>query len=335
MSSPRKPHSVRPRTVQSLTTLDSLELDVPWFPRKIAELDECASVIGYGSGLDVNHPGFTDQKYRERRNEIVDIGNQYRHGQLLPNIEYTEDEIETWKTVFNKLSALYPTHACQEFVKGFHLLVDNGVITEDEIPQLETVSNFLKERTGFTLRPAGGSITPRDFLAGFAFRVFRSTQYIRHSLDPSFTPEPDVCHELLGHMPLIVNPSFAQFTQEVGLASLGAPDDWITKLAAFYWFTLEVGLCKENGTPKVFGAAVLSSFRELQYCMSAVPKIRPFDLGEVIVHPYSISEMQPMYFMAESFQDAIDKLRQFSRQNPRPFSVVYDAATQTVDVSKL
>ena len=97
---------------------------------------------------------------------------------------------------------LWAKHACDEFNYILPLLETNCGYGVDNIPQQQDISNFLKECTGFTLRPVGGLLTSRDFLNGLAFRVFFSTQYIRHHSKPLYTPEPDICHELMGHAPM-------------------------------------------------------------------------------------------------------------------------------------
>ncbi|XP_054844785.1 phenylalanine-4-hydroxylase isoform X2 [Eublepharis macularius] len=306
---------------------------VPWFPRTIQELDRFANqILSYGAELDADHPGFKDPVYRARRKEFADIAYDYRHGQPIPRVTYTEQEKKTWGVVFKELKTLYPTHACYEHNHVLPLLEKYCGYQEDNIPQLEDVSNFLKSCTGFRLRPVAGLLSSRDFLAGLAFRVFHSTQYIRHSSRPMYTPEPDVCHELLGHVPLFADPSFAQFSQEIGLASLGAPDEFIEKLATVYWFTVEFGLCKEGDAIKAYGAGLLSSFGELQYCLTDKPTIEPLSLENTAVQKYPVTEFQPKYYVAESFKDAKQKLRKYASTIPRPFSVRYNPYTQRIEV---
>jgi len=323
------------RLIQSsnVSSSESIKDSVPWFPRKKSDLDSFAEkVLDMGEELSSDHPGAQDVVYRKRRYQITEIAKTYKSGQPIPRIEYTEQEIQTWRMVYHELSSLFTKHACREHLHVFPLLESNCGYSENTIPQLEDISRFLKECTGFTLKPVMGLLTSRDFLNGLAFRVFHSTQYIRHHSKPLYTPEPDVCHELLGHVPLFANPDFADFSQEIGLASLGASDNDIEKLATIYWFTVEFGLCKQGDEIKAYGAGILSSFGEIEYSMTDQPEKRPFDPTLASVTKYPITEYQPIYYVAESFQDAKDKVRDFANTLERPFQVRYNPYTETIEV---
>lgn len=254
-------------------------------------------------------------------------------GQSIPRIQYSEQEKATWKAVFTKVKELHSTAACRELNHVFPLLELNCGFSPDNIPQLEDVSRFLHDCTGFTLRPVTGLLSARDFLNGLAFRVFHSTQYLRHHSRPFYTPEPDVCHEMLGHVPLLADPAFAAFSQEIGLCSIAASDADIERLSTIYWFSVEFGMCKQGDGVRAYGAGLLSSYGELEYCQSGKPRLEPFDPYKAAEQKYPITEFQPVYFVADSFKSAQDKVRQFAMNAmERPFTVRYNPYTQTIEV---
>mmetsp|Transcript_12811 Transcript_12811/g.24853 ORF Transcript_12811/g.24853 Transcript_12811/m.24853 type:complete len:470 (+) Transcript_12811:240-1649(+) len=315
---------------------------VPWFPMHISDLDSFSQkTLDAGAELESDHPGFSDKVYRQRREMIVANAGSYRYGQEIPRVEYSEDEIKTWGAVYRRLKENFPKHACQEYIDVIAKLEKEVGFGEDNIPQQQDVSEFLKRSTGFQLRPVAGLLSARDFLNALAFKTFFSTQYIRHHSMPLYTPEPDVVHELMGHAPLLANPDFAELSQTYGIASLGASDRDIERLATCYWFTIEFGLYRSGEEVKAYGAGLLSSFGELEYSCGpkeageAKPELLPWDPAVAAETEYPITTYQPKYFVAESLQDATDKLKDFGeRQIVRPFRVSYLPEEQRVQCDR-
>lgn len=284
-----------------------------------------------------------DVEYRERRFKIVDNASKYKFGEPIPRVEYTDKETETWGTVYRKLSAYTDKYAVRQYHDVMNQLESEIGFSPDRIPQLEDLSQFLHDKSGFTLRPVGGLLSARDFLNGLAFKVFFSTQYIRHHTKPLYTPEPDIVHELLGHAPMFADQDFADFSQEIGLASLGATDDEIRKLATCYWFSVEFGLCMQDGERKAYGAGLLSSFGELEYSCSPTrpaggedkfPQYLPWVPAEAAVTDYPITCYQPIYFVADSLADAKERMRDYTKTMSRPFSVTFHEDSKSVTVDR-
>lgn len=325
---------------------------VPWFPTNIRDLDLTRDTLDAGTGLiNEKHPGFNDPEYRARRDELAQSAKNYRHGERIPAVPYNDREVQTWGIVYERLKAQHAKFACKEFLASMDLMERNCGYAQNNIPQLADISDYLQQRTGFTLRPVQGLLSARDFLNALAFRVFFSTQYIRHHGNPFYTPEPDICHELIGHVPMFADADFADFSHEIGLASLGASDAEIEMLATNYWFTVEFGLCREHGAVKAFGAGLLSSFGEIEWACSSqpseecrrnggldvavpVPEKVDYDPFRAATQQYPITTYQPLYFVAESLGAVKDRIRDFCDSLHRPFFPQYDPLTQNVLPSK-
>ncbi|GAB0489605.1 hypothetical protein MMPV_000830 [Pyropia vietnamensis] len=306
-----------------------------WYPTTPADLDAVAArTLQAGDDLSSDHPGFADAAYRRRRAAITAAAAAYRWGDPLPVVAYAPSETATWTAVWAQLAALRAAGGGG----------GEGVLSGDAIPQLGGVDAWLHDRTGWRVRPVGGLLSPRDFLNGLGAKVFHATQYIRHPSVPSYTPEPDVIHELLGHVPLLSIPAFAELNETIGIGSRGASDDAIERLARLYWFTVEFGLLQGDlaggGSPyRAYGAGLLSSPGELARAVglpppfsgegagegeastspAAVPEPdrRPLTLeavAEVVASSYPVTTYQRVYYVAHGLEDAADVVAAYVRQ---------------------
>lgn len=310
---------------------------VPWFPKSINDLNSMGrKILSANEELASDHPGFNDETYRKRREEIVGISNSYniQDGEKIPIVNYTEEEKRVWKFMWDKLIPLQRKHACDEVLENLDLFIKEVNFRADEIPQIKDVSNYLRKKTNTIFRPVGGLLTPREFLNGLAFRVFHSTQYLRHHSKPLYTPEPDIVHEILGHAILFANKDFADFSQEIGLASLAASDEDIKKIGTIYWFTIEFGLCMQHGDKKIYGAGILSSPSEIEWSVSDKPKLHEFDLEKIANFPYSITDIQENYFLAPSFAEMKKQVTKYAENIKKPFNLTYNVEDKSVEIDR-
>jgi monomeric phenylalanine-4-hydroxylase len=257
--------------------------------------------------LHLDHPGASDAAYRERRDYIASLSKKFRETGVITDVDYNEDEQNIWRHVAARLEDLHQKHASPFYLKAKR---DLG-ISVDRIPQLSEMNRRLKEATNFRLAPVEGLVDTRAFLSWLSWRTMLSTQYIRHHSRPEYTPEPDIVHEAIGHIPMFTNQNFADYSQFIGHGARIATDQQIEELGRLYWYTVEFGLVEHDGDVKAYGAGLLSSFGELEHAFSDKVERRPFDLEEVINHDFTYSDMQPVLSVIPSYAELKEATRRY------------------------
>jgi phenylalanine-4-hydroxylase len=256
--------------------------------------------------LPSDHPGFADPAYRTRRAVIAEMAEAWQPGEIIPDVHYTAEEDEVWRTVSHELAVKHRRLACAEYLAGAARLV----LPTERVPQLAEVDARVHAVTGFHIRPVPGLVPIRTFYGALAERAFLSTQYIRHHSVPFYTPEPDIVHEIIGHANTLASPAFADLYEAAGRASLRAEShEALEFFSRVFWFTLEFGVVREGAEVKAYGAGLLSSFGEIEEFQHA--DLRPWDLGAMGRLTYDITHYQPVLFVAESFGRMVDDLTTF------------------------
>lgn len=257
--------------------------------------------------LHLDHPGANDLDYRTRRDYIASLAKDFRETGEITDVEYNSREQRVWRYVAEELEELQQKYASPFYLKAKK---DLGITTE-KIPQLSEMNRRLKELTGFRLAPIEGLVETRGFLSWLSHRVMLCTQYIRHHSQPAYTPEPDIVHEAIGHIPMFTNPNFADFSQFIGHGARIASDKQLEELGRLYWFTVEFGMVEHEGDIKAYGAGLLSSFGELEHAFSDEVDRRKFNLEEVINQEYSYSDMQKILYVIPSYAELKEQTRKY------------------------
>jgi phenylalanine-4-hydroxylase len=257
--------------------------------------------------LHLDHPGASDMAYRERRDYIASLSKKFRETGVITDVDYNEDEQNIWRHVAARLEELHQKHASPFYLKAKR---DLG-FSNDRIPQLSEMNRRLKELTNFRLAPIEGLVDTRAFLSWLSFRTMLSTQYIRHHSRPEYTPEPDIVHEAIGHIPMFTNQNFADYSQFIGHGARVATDQQLEELGRLYWYTVEFGMVEDEGEVKAYGAGLLSSFGELEHAFSDEVERRPFDLEQVINHEFTYSDMQPVLYVIPSYAELKEVTRKY------------------------
>jgi phenylalanine-4-hydroxylase len=226
-----------------------------------------------------------------------------------PYARYTATEHATWATLFKRQRELLQGRACAEFL-------DNQArfgMTPDAIPRFDELNRVLGRTTGWTLVGVEGLLPELTFFDHLANRRFPVTWWIRRPDQIDYIAEPDLFHDLFGHVPLLLNPVFADYMQAYGCGGVKAHaigPDALVNLTRLYWYTVEFGLIDTPDGLRIYGSGIVSSKGESIYCLdSAAPNRLGFDLERIMRTRYRIDTYQKTYFVIDGFEQLFEATR--------------------------
>ena len=216
---------------------------------------------------------------------------------------YTEAEHDTYHRLYERQCALLPGRASRHFIDALPSLG-----AKDRIPRFEEVNERLFKATGWEIVGVSGLIPEVPFFSLLAQRKFPVTDWIRKPEEFEYIVEPDIFHDLFGHVPLLFNPVMADFIQAYGQGGLKAAELGACEmLSRLYWYTVEFGLIREDGGMRAYGAGILSSVGELEYSVnSPQPQRLPLQLERAMRTLYKIDTYQQSYFVIDHMQQLLD-----------------------------
>ncbi|MES1262160.1 MAG: phenylalanine 4-monooxygenase [Acidobacteriota bacterium] len=228
---------------------------------------------------------------------------------------YTASEHLTWRRLYHRMLPRWEKYANAHFLQGIRALR----LDPDHIPRIAEVNRRLRPLTGFRAKPVAGYLPASEFFACLRGRQFPTTITIRDASSLDYLPEPDIFHDVAGHVPMHTDPVFADTLVRFGecartIAGTAENAGGMQAMARFFWFTIEFGLMRSPTGLKAYGSGLLSSFGELEHALESDTVQRlPFDLERVVNQPFEIDHYQPVLFWVDGFEHLFSLADRFER----------------------
>jgi phenylalanine-4-hydroxylase len=224
---------------------------------------------------------------------------------------YTPEDHAVWGILYERRMSQLRDNGSRVFLDGAEVIG----LRQDQVPDLADVNRRLAAMTGWRAVPVGGYIPARQFFQCLAERRFPTTIIVRKREQLDYLPEPDIFHDVFGHVPLHADPVFADYLQGFGqVAAQAESDEDIERMARLFWFTVEFGLVREDGQVKVYGSGLISSHGDAANALGPSCDRRPFSLDAVMNQPFEIDRFQDVLFVVESFDQLFEATAEAKRR---------------------
>jgi phenylalanine-4-hydroxylase len=224
---------------------------------------------------------------------------------------YTTDQHEVWAELVRRQRPRLESHACREYLEGYEIIG----LRDDRLPNFAAITARLQPWTGWSTTPVSGFLPKEAFFEMLAARMFPTTTYIRGRDSLEYTPEPDIFHDVFGHVPMHAHRVFADFLQHYGSVCAGIADETVLeRLGRLFWYTVEFGLIRQDGKIKVYGSGVISSHGECTNVISGGCEVRDFNLDEILDTRVKVDEIHKRLFAIESFDQVYEAMHEAERR---------------------
>lgn len=213
---------------------------------------------------------------------------------------YTNEDFEVWKFLYERQMPVLKEVAALEYLQG----IKNIEFVSSKIPSISETNKLLETQTGWELVVVPGIIKEPDFFNLLSQKKFPATTWLRKKDSLDYLPEPDMFHDVFGHVPLLTHYHFTEFFQAIG--KLGMQylhnENIVAMLGRLYWFTVEFGLIKSNNILQIFGAGIISSYSETSFSLSEKPTHLPYEVEMIMNRSYENDHIQDTYYVIDSFE---------------------------------